>query len=396
MTDDPRQHAQALHEAGAPQAVQAEAWIAVAESEPCFRWRSAPGREALEKAIVLMPIADRPDLDARAALRRAELELTDGETAMARTLADVATVIADRAGDQLRSLLARVISSRAALRDPDPEVSATVELGTIAAELAAIEGEPGADKLVAIALGAQLAIGSAEQALGALDLEGARRAYDHAENILREAPAAALADARFLALQGTALTAQTTRSFGRAADRLRTIVRLVKTHGSPRDELDARMALGHMLTLLGKHEDAVRHMDLARALAKTSAGVDEQLLATQSAALAAVHGKSYGRALDRAYEALALAGLEKRDVASYIAVVSLIAQIQLAREAPSEAYLALVYGAAALKQRVGPHATLMLEAQIEEMKRNMGPEKFEVMCEEIIRAREARERLESE
>ncbi|MEJ7600929.1 MAG: hypothetical protein WKG01_23690 [Kofleriaceae bacterium] len=379
----------------ASRAEQAEAWIAAAEGEPCFRWRSAPARDALEKAIVLMPIADRPDLDARAALRRAELELTDGETTTARTLADVATVICDRAGDRMRSLLARVISSRAALRDPDPAVSATAELATIASELASIEDEPGADKLIAIALAAQLAIGSAEQALGVLDLDGARGAYDHAETILREAPAAALADARFLALQGTALTAQTTRSFGRAADRLRTIVRLVRTHGSPRDELDARMALGHMLTLLGKHEDAVRHLDLARALAKAAAGVDEQLLATQSAALAAVHGKSYGRALDRAYEALKLAGLEKRDVASYLGVVSLIAQIHLAREAPSEAYLALVYGAAALKQRIGSTAGLMLEVQIEEMKKAMGPEKFETMCEQIIRAREARARLES-
>ena len=75
----------------------------------------------------------------------------------------------------------------------------------------------------------------------------------------------------------------------------------------------------------------LEHMDRARALSKDCAGVDERILATQSAALAALHGKSYGRALDRAYEALQLAGLEKRDLSSYIAAVSLISQIHLVR-----------------------------------------------------------------
>lgn len=393
---DPRQRADALHASGAPPAEQAEAWLAVAEAEPCFRWRSAPARAALERAAALMPIADRPDLDARAALRRAALELADEEPAAARQLADLATVAAQRAGDQTRALLARIQSARAALRLPDLVESGGIELQTIATEVAATDDEGPSDRLLGIELGALLAIAFGEQQLTALEIDGARRSYDKAEELLRAAPARELIDARFLALQGTALAAQLTRSFGRAADRLRSIVRLVNAHVAQRDELEARMALGHMLTQLGNHADAVRHLDLARALAKECAGVDERLLATQSAALAALHGKSYGRALDRAYEALKLAGLEKRSLTSYIAVVSLIAQIHLVRDNPSQAYLALVYASASVKQRLGPHATIMLDAQIEELKRSMGPERFEAMCEEIVRAREARERLESE
>jgi len=268
-----------------------------------------------------------------------------------------------------------------------------VDVEAIAAEVAATDDRgPGGAPLLEIELGAQLAVAFGEQQLAALELDGARRAYDQAEEILREAPAPALPDARFLALQGAALTAQLARAFGRAADRLRSIVRLASTHAAPRDELEARMALGHMLTQLGKHDEAMRHLDLARALAKECAGVDERMLAAQSAALAALHGKSYGRALERAYEALKLAGLEKRDLIAYVAAVSLIAEIHLVRESPSEAYLALVYAAASVKQRLGPHATLLLDAQIEELKRSMGPARFEAMCEEIMRAREARKR----
>lgn len=394
---DLRERAEALHAAGAAPAEQADAWLAVAESEPCFRWRDAPARDALERAGTLLPIAERPDLDARAALRRASVELAVENIAAARQLADVATVAAERAGDRTRALLARVISARAALRDAEQTAAATSELETLATEIAATdERGPGGDRLLAIELGAQMSIAFGEQQLAVLEVAGARRAFDHAEDILREAPARELPDARVLALQGTVLAAQITRSFGRAADRLRAIVRIVNSHVSPRDELDARMALGHMLTQLGKHTDAVRQMDLARALAKECAGVDERMLATQSAALAALHGKSYGRALDRAYEALALAGLEKRDLVSYVAAVSLIAQIHLVRGVPSEAYLALLYASASVKQRLGAHAAIMLDAQIEEMKRAMGPAKFEAMCEDIMRARQERERLGSE
>lgn len=380
---------------GAPPLHQVDAWIAVAEAEPCFRWRTTPARVALDRAAVLMPIHDRPDLDCRAALRRAMLELTDEEHVAARELADIATVAADRAGDRTRSTLARIISARAALRDPAQVDAAIGELEGIAADVAASgDRGMGGGRLLEIQMGAQLMIASGEQQLAALELEAARRAYDQAETILKEAPAKALQDERFLALQGTALTAQLTRSFGRAADRLRTIVRMTNAHVAQRDELEARMALGHMLTQLGKHDEAVRHLDLARALAKESATVDERMLAAQSAALAAVHGKSYGRALDRAYEALELAGLEKRSLGSYISAVTLIAQIHLARENPSEAYLALVYASASVKQRLGEQATFMFDAQIEELKRSMGPEKFEAMCEDIIAARKAREGLE--
>jgi tetratricopeptide (TPR) repeat protein len=306
-------------------------------------------------------------------------------------------VAAERAGDPTRALLARVISARAAQRDPEEAASAAIELEGVAEQLAASGDDgPSGDRLLALELGAQLAIASGEQQLIALDPERARAAYDQAEGIVAEAPADALPDARFLALQGSALTAQLTRSFGRAADRLRSIVRLVSTHGAPRDELEARMGLGHMLIQLGKYDDAVRHMDLARSLAKDSGTVDERLLASQSAALAALHGKRYGRALDRAYEALEVAGLEKRSLPSYTAVVSLIAQIHLARGNPSEAYLTLLYAAASVKQRLGPQATLLFDVQIEELKRGLGPEKFDAMCEEIMRARAARERLESE
>ena len=394
--DDARQRAEALHAANAPHAEQADAWISLAEAEPSFRWRSGAAREALERAIVLMPIAARPDLDARAALRRARLELADENLSAARTLADVATVIAQRAGDVTRARLARTIAARAALRDPETAVTAGSELETIAEEIVAESDDEPADRMLAIELGVELTIGHAEQHLAALQLDEARRTYDRAETLLREVTAGELPDLRFLALQGTALTAQITRSFGRAADRLRSIVRLVNGHVSPRDELDARMALGHMLTQLGNHEEAVRHQDLARALAIAHAGVDERLLATQSAAMAALHGKSYGRALDRAYEALRLAGLEKRDVSAYLAVVSLIAQIHLARNNPSEAYLALLYGAASVKQRLGPFAAILLEAQIEEMKRSMGATAFEAMCVEIMRAREARAAAEND
>jgi hypothetical protein len=389
---DETRRAEALEAAGAPAAEQAEAWLAVAEAEPCFRWRAAPGRAALERAIAHMPVADRPDLDARAALRRAELELADDNLEAARALADLAAIAAGRAGQPTRALLARVVSARAALRDPELAAEAATELASVAAEVAAADAPD--DRLLGTALGALLAVAFGEQLLVALDLDGAHRAYDRAETILGGAPAPALPDARFLALQGVALIAQVTRAYGRAADRLRAIVRLVNEHVSPRDELEARMALGHMLTQLGKHEDAVRHMDLARALAKEAAGVDERILAAQSAALAAVHGGSWGRALDRAFEALQLAGLEKRSLASYVAAVSLIAQIHLAREQPSEAYLALVYAAAALKQRLGPRAAVMIDAQIEELKRALGPEKFEAMCEDILRARAAREKLQ--
>lgn len=380
---------------GAPPTYQVEAWIAVAESEPYFRWRTTPAREALDRAAALMPLNDRPDLDARAALRRAMVELADEENVLARELADVATVAADRAGDRTRSTIARIISARAALRDPAQVQSASSELEAIASDVAASDDRGmGGGRLLAIEMGAQLMIASGEQQLAALDLEGARRAYDQAETILREAPAKTLIDARFQALQGTALIAQLGRAFGRAADRLRSIVRLANAYVAQRDELEARMALGHMLTQLGKHDEAVRHLDLARALAKESATVDEQMLAAQSAALSALHGKSYGRALDRAYEALKLAGLEKRSLNSYIGAVTLIAQIHLVRENPSEAYLALVYAAASVKQRFGEQATVMFDAQIDELKREMGPAKFEAMCEEIVAAREARDRLD--
>ncbi|HMG55975.1 MAG TPA: hypothetical protein VK601_20895, partial [Kofleriaceae bacterium] len=269
------------------------------------------------------------------------------------------------------------------------------ELEAVAAEVAAARDEP-ADRMLGIELGAQLMIASGEQLFTALDLDGARVAYDRAETILREVPPAALVDARFQALQGTALVAQVTRAFGRAAERLQSIVRLIHAHASPRDELEARISLGHMLTQLGKHEEAARHMELARMLARHAAGVDDQLLATQSAALAALHGKSYGRALDRAYEALELAGRDKRDLASYVAVVSLISLIHQARDSPSDAYLTLVYAAASVRQRLGAHAAIAFEAQIAELKTAMGAERFEAMCEAIVRAREARERADAE
>ena len=56
----------------------------------------------------------------------------------------------------------------------------------------------------------------------------------------------------------------------------------------------------------------------------------------------------------------------------------------------SEAYLALLYGAASLEQRLGPFSAIFLQAQIEELKAKMGADAFEAMCAEIMRAREAR------
>lgn len=372
--------------------VDAAGWLEQAESEPCFRYRMEPVRDALAHAAALITAGIDPTLDARIALRRAMVELADEQPAAARELADLATVAAERAGDRTRVLLARIVSARAALRIPELQAHAASELETIASEVTSAD-EP-TDRLLGTELGAQLAIAMGEQLFASVDLSGARRAFGQAEDLLQGAPARALADTRFQALQGTALAAQVSRSFGRAADRMRSLLRLVTSYGSPRDELEARMALGHMLTQLGKHDDAVKHMDRARALAKDCAGVDERILATQSAALAALHGKSYGRALDRAYEALQLAGLEKRDLSSYIAAVSLISQIHLVRGNHSEAYLALVYASASLKQRLGPQATVLVDAQTEELKRSMGPAKFEAMCEGILRARQARESLE--
>lgn len=372
--------------------VDAAGWLEQAENEPCFRYRMEPVRDALAHAAALITAGIDPALDARIALRRAMVELADEQPAAARELADLATVAAERAGDRTRVLLARIVSARAALRIPELQASAASELETIASEVA--DADEPADRLLGTELGAQLAIAMGEQLFASVDLSGARRAFGQAEDLLQGAPARALADSRFQALQGTALAAQVSRSFGRAADRMRSLLRLVTSYGSPRDELEARMALGHMLTQLGKHDDAVKHMDRARALSKDCAGVDERILATQSAALAALHGKSYGRALDRAYEALQLAGLEKRDLSSYIAAVSLISQIHLVRGNHSEAYLALVYASASLKQRLGPQATVLVDAQIEELKRSLGPAKFEAMCEGILRARQARESLE--
>jgi len=389
--DRARARAEASDPASAP-GVRAEVWLELAELEPAFKHRGAEAARALDRATALLATESDPARELRAALRGAQLALIADDAARARELAELALVCARRADDVAAGLAADALLLRARLLAGELD-ACREQLQALARELLQqVTPAPPLQQVSASRAELQLALAAAELHLVDGDFAAAAERYQSALDALPRRGRDALVDEEFQALQGVALTAQLGRRPGRAAEHLRRLLELTVRYQAARDELDARLALGNTLVSLGKLPEARRQLDRARALAGTAGGVDERLLAASSAALAALHARDFAVALDRAYEALRHAGRGKRDVTAYVAAISLIASIHVARENFAEAYLALANGAAALRHVVGPVAAALLEVEVDALREQLGHDRFEQMCADILAQRQAGQR----
>ena len=201
-------------------------------------------------------------------------------------------------------------------------------------------------------------------------------------------------DARFAAHQGIALLAEFTGRSDVALIHLRAVTTLVKAHDAPMDLVECRLALGTNLAAAGKTDEARRALQMTVDGARDLGAEQHRLLGlTGLAGVLSAQGSVRG-AVDLALETVA--GYARHgDTMGYVRGATLAAHILLTHRREASAIELLMYGVSSLRHTAGESAASLLQRQIDAFQVEVGPERFEAVCRDILEARAARKRLRS-
>lgn len=378
--------------AAADPAALAAALCAFAELTPLFRYRAAPARAALEEASALLPpLADRK-LEARCLLRLAEVLLCDGSIDGAAEAASHAEARAAEAKDDEAVFRARCLQVRVLHRKGESQAAlaalATASTTIAAADLQRAGGRSFAALMLAVGDGQVEACDPA----GVATLKALLRAIDREDR----ATQAGLIDARFAAHQGVALLSQLGGEQTQALIHLRAALDLVKAFPDAElDLLECRLALGTALSAAQRLDEARRVLQVVVDSARDLGAEPLRLLGLSGLATVLSQRGAVQGAVD-----LALAAADGyasgRHLGGYVRSVTLAAHVYLSHGREAAGLELLLYGASALRHTVGESAANLLQMQIDALRAEWGEARYEAVCQDLLDARAARQRLAQE
>ena len=360
--------------------------VEICEREPLLGHRAEVIRAAIREAGVALDAAPDRELEARVLLRLASLKLAELDWDGAEQALAAAGERVDRQGPWM--YLSAIRSCRVAVRRGDR--GAAVSTLTAAAghvDEVADHADPRWRHAVA-----EIALGIAECAVH--DEPGDPAPFDALRELTRElraTPGAAWTTATDALFTGHQLLA--TDALGRAADHLREVVRIAKEHGSPADEIEARLARAAALSARGDlagGEEAERVIQVARDRALEHGLEDLHVGALiAQAGLMSMRGKTQG-ALDRCLE-IARVGQAGGDLRRYVAAVGLMAQIYQNHGDFPSAYRTIAESYHALRTAQGDAVKPLFTPLLETLRDRIGPDRFRTLVDDVNRARQLAE-----
>lgn len=364
-------------------ALLVEALLNHAELAPTFRYRTVPVREELVEASRLLPPQRRPALEGRCLLRLSQVQMQEGMLKQAMQLAEQAAARFRLAGDPEGVFRAGCQRVRVYRRLDEPQQADRV-LADIAGAITAT------DRAQSQSFTA-LALAIAEGQLENSDEEGIQTLKAMLNALDREQVEAF--DARFAAHQGIALLAQVGGHPDQSLSHLRAVTALVRAHDAPMDLLECRLALGTALAAAKKMPEARRVLQVVIDEARDLQAEQHRLLG-----LTALSGVLSGQGAVRGAVDLALESANgyarQGNLLGYVRGATLAAFALLSHGREAGAVELLMYGVSALRHTLGESAAALLQAQLDAIRQEMGEEKYEAVCQEVLAVRAARKRVQ--
>ena len=370
---------------------EAEATQAVerAEREPLLGARIAQVRAAIDAAAPLLDEVAVPQLRARILLRLASVKLAEQDYEGAdQALEAVGRHVPD---DTTLRFLCGVRSCRVAIRrNAETRKLARDTLLSVAARLDAFDtNQPAWDGVTT-----EVALAIAELALH--DDEPDSSAFEPIAEIVKgHTIHADTAFAGHLLLSAFALQ---TADPERAVKSLRAAVQLAKDAGSPRDEVEARLALASALVAtdsLIAFDEALRTVQLARdrTLEHQLDDLHQAALVAQAGVLSAA-GKTAG-AIDRVLE-LARIAVAKQDVPQYVGAVAIMAELYAKTGDHVSAFRTIAESHAALSAATSTDTTALFRPLLQRLRERVGAERLDRIAREVETANRLAEQIGSQ
>jgi|GEM_PF-2123467 len=362
--------------------------VAIAEQEPLLGHRVEAVRAALHAAGAAIDGQGDPTLEARLLLRLASVKMVELDW-------EAADQALSSAGDRLgrEGALMFVVAARAcrvALRRGDHEVAgATLRLAaTHVAQIADPKDPTWRTALV------ELTLGVGEVAVN--QEPGDPEPFDALRELVDELRRdEAWTDAVFTARQLIATDALARGDAPTAANTLRDVVKTAQEHGSPADEVEARLARAAALSGRGDlagAEEADRVVQIARDRALEHGLTDLHVAALiGQAGLMSQRGKTAG-ALDRCIE-VAKIGVSGGNLGRYLAAVGLMSTIYQNHGDFPSAYRTIAESYHALREVQGETVKPMFTPLLDTLRDRMGGERFAKMIDDVSRARRLADEL---
>lgn len=374
-------------------AVRAEAAVRLAEGEPLLGHRVERVRAAIHAAGPHVEAARDAALEARLLFRLAAVKLVETDWAAADAVLSAAGERIGRDGPLMFAIAAR--SCRVGIRRGERAVAGPTLVGA-ASHVAAL-ADP-RDPMWQRAL-AEVTLGLAEDAIH--DEPGDSAPFDNLKDLVDELRSGGT-DPGWIDTVYTARQLLATDALGRgdaatAANHLREVVRVAHEHGSPADEIEARIARASALSARGdlaggEEADRVIQIAVDRALEHGLTDLHVAALIGQ-AGLMSQRGRTAG-ALDRCLEVARIAA-GGGNLGRYVAAVGLMAQIYQNHGDYPSAYRTIAESYHALRQVQGDAVKPMFERLLEPLRDRMGRDRFHKMIDDVSRARRLADELTS-
>lgn len=366
----------------------ATAAVEHAEREPLLGHRIAPVRAAIDAAAPLLETA-APQLRARLMLRLASVKLAEQDYEGAdQALEAVGRHVPD---DTTLRFLAGVRSCRVAIRrDAEARKVARDTLLSVAARLDAFDtNTPAWDGVTT-----EVALAIAELALH--DDEPDPSAFEPIGEIIAGLTGNPRhTDTAFAGQQLVAAFALQTADPERASRALRAVVQLAKDAASPRDEIEARLALASALVATDSAialDEAIRTVQIARdrALEHQLDELQQAALVAQAGVLSAA-GKTAG-AIDRVLE-LARLAVAKQDVPQYVGAVAIMAELYAKTGDHVSAFRTIAESHRALAEATNGDPTPLFRPLLARLRDRIGADRLDRIAREVELANRLAEQI---
>jgi len=357
----------------------ATAAVEHAEREPLLGHRIAPVRAAIDAAAPLLDAVPSPQLRARLMLRLASVKLAEQDYEGAdQALEAVGRHVPD---DTTLRFLAGVRSCRVAIRrNAQTRKLARDTLLNVAARLDAFDtNTPAWDGVTT-----EVALAIAELALH--DDEPDPSAFEPIGEIVGGLTGNPRhTDTAFAGHQLIAAFALQTADAERAARALRAAVQLAKDAGSPRDEIESRLAFASALVATEDRlrlDEAIRTVQIARdrALEYELDDLHQAALVAQAGVLSAA-GKTAG-AIDRVLE-LARLAVAKQDVPQYVGAVAIMAELYAKTGDHVSAFRTIAESHRALAEATNSDPTPLFRPLLARLRDRIGADRLDRITREV-------------
>ena len=373
---------------------EAEATTAVerAEREPLLGARIAPVRAAIDAAAPLLDQVPLPQLRARILLRLASVKLAEQDYEGAdQALEAVGRHVPD---DTTLRFLCGVRACRVAIRrNAETRKLARDTLLNVAARLDAFDtNTPAWDGVTT-----EVALAIAELALHDADPDPS--AFEPIAEIVKGLTGDPRhADTAFAGHLLVGAFALQTADPERAVKSLRAAVQLARDAGSPRDEVETRLALASALVAtdsLIALDEALRTVQVARdrTLEHQLDDLHQATLVAQAGVLSAA-GKTAG-AIDRVLE-LARLAVVKQDVPQYVGAVAIMAELYAKTGDHVSAFRTIAESHAALAAATNSDTTPLFRPLLERLRERVGAERLDRIAREVETANRLAEQISAQ